>query len=160
MKARASLRPLRKTFLRIWPAPKRRKRRRHAARIGGRKISRSKIKLELSGPWGHRYPERGASGGVEGASPHDVNRAASAVAAPFGRQTVRDLVPVSERVAPAGRLDYDSGGLLLLSNDGELVRTVTRAGHCSKVYVVKVKGEVAEADRLKLERGVSLEGQR
>jgi 23S rRNA pseudouridine2605 synthase len=69
-----------------------------------------------------------------------------------------DLVPVRERVVPAGRLDYLSEGLVLLTNDGEVIRAVTRAGACAKVYLVKIRGELAEKDRQRLERGVRVEG--
>lgn len=55
----------------------------------------------------------------------------SAVTSPDQRQTVRDLVPVPERVYPVGRLDVDSEGLILLTNDGDLTNRLThpRYGH-------------------------------
>ncbi|MBI2822928.1 MAG: rRNA pseudouridine synthase [Acidobacteria bacterium] len=77
---------------------------------------------------------------------------------PQQRPTVRDLVDVRERVVPAGRLDYQSEGLVLLTKDGDLVRGITRAGKCAKVYLVKLRGELAESDRQKLEQGIRLEG--
>jgi 23S rRNA pseudouridine2605 synthase len=61
---------------------------------------------------------------------------------PEGRPTVVDLVPVDPRVVPVGRLDADSEGLLLLSNDGELILRVThpRFG-MTKTYVATVAGK-------------------
>jgi 16S rRNA U516 pseudouridylate synthase RsuA-like enzyme len=55
----------------------------------------------------------------------------STVAAPDPRPTVRDLVPVLETIYPVGRLDVESEGLILLTNDGELANRIThpRYGH-------------------------------
>jgi 23S rRNA pseudouridine2605 synthase len=60
---------------------------------------------------------------------------------PFGAPTVAELVRTSERLVPVGRLDRDSDGLLLMSNDGELVNRLThpRFEH-EKTYIVKVAG--------------------
>jgi 23S rRNA pseudouridine2605 synthase len=49
----------------------------------------------------------------------------SSVADEVGRRTVRDLIPVSERLYPVGRLDWDSEGLILMTNDGELTNRLT-----------------------------------
>lgn len=81
---------------------------------------------------------------------------------PEGRTTVIDLLKgVSERVFAVGRLDYQSEGLLLLTNDGELANRLThpRFG-CEKTYHAKVKGVPDEATLQKLRRGVSLEGKK
>lgn len=81
---------------------------------------------------------------------------------PEGRKTVLDLLKgVKERVFAVGRLDYQSEGLLLLTNDGELANRLThpRFG-CEKTYQVKVKGVPEEGDLQKLRRGISLEGRR
>lgn len=86
----------------------------------------------------------------------------STVNDPEGRKTVIDLVRgVRERIYPVGRLDYQSEGLLLLTNDGELAYKISHPKHGSvKTYHVKVRG-VAE-DRIidKLERGITIEGKR
>lgn len=60
---------------------------------------------------------------------------------PFGGRTVADLVKTPERLVPVGRLDKDSEGLLLMSNDGDLVNRLThpRFEH-KKTYLVKVAG--------------------
>ena len=65
----------------------------------------------------------------------------STMSDPFGGRTVAELVKTPERLVPIGRLDKDSEGLLLMSNDGELVNRLThpRFEH-SKVYIVKVAG--------------------
>lgn len=82
------------------------------------------------------------------------------VSDPYGRPTIADLVRVRERVVPAGRLDYQSEGLIILTNDGDLARDLTRAGRCGKVYLVKIKGQLSDADRQTLERGIKLEGKK
>jgi 23S rRNA pseudouridine2605 synthase len=60
---------------------------------------------------------------------------------PFGSPTVAELVRTPERLVPVGRLDRDSDGLLLMSNDGDLVNRLThpRFEH-EKTYIVKVAG--------------------
>ena len=65
----------------------------------------------------------------------------STMSDPFGGRTVADLVRTPERLVPIGRLDKDSEGLLLMSNDGALVNELThpRFSH-SKTYLVKVAG--------------------
>ena len=65
----------------------------------------------------------------------------STMSDPFGGRTVAELVKTPERLVPIGRLDKDSEGLLLMSNDGELVNRLThpRFEH-TKVYIVKVAG--------------------
>jgi 23S rRNA pseudouridine2605 synthase len=79
-----------------------------------------------------------------------------------GRPTVMDLVyKTRERVFPVGRLDMESEGLLLLTNDGELAQRLTHPSHqVEKEYLALVRGTPnAEALR-RLRRGVSLEGRR
>ena len=72
----------------------------------------------------------------------------STMSDPFGGRTVADLVDTSERLVPVGRLDKDSEGLLLMSNDGDLVNRLThpRFEH-RKTYLVKVAGRWS-ADKL------------
>lgn len=71
------------------------------------------------------------------------------------RQTVRDLVPLPGRLYPVGRLDADSEGLILLTNDGDLADQLThpRYGH-EKEYRVKVRGEADEKRLNAWRRGV------
>ena len=77
---------------------------------------------------------------------------------PDGRPTVIDLVPPEPRVVPVGRLDADSEGLLLLSNDGELILRVThpRFG-MTKTYVATVAGKPNARVFRRLMAGVELE---
>lgn len=72
----------------------------------------------------------------------------STMSDPFGGRTVAELVKTPERLVPVGRLDKDSEGLLLMSNDGDLVNRLThpRFEH-RKVYLVKVAGRWS-ADKL------------
>ncbi len=83
----------------------------------------------------------------------------SAAADERGRQTVLDLLPDMEaRLYPAGRLDADTEGLLLITNDGDLTYRLThpRFG-VEKVYEAEVKGRPSRADLERLQRGIDLE---
>jgi pseudouridine synthase len=81
---------------------------------------------------------------------------------PFKRRTIRDLLPeAAARVFPVGRLDLDSEGLLLLTNDGELAFRLSHPRfRIKKVYVVKVRGEPTAEALSRLERGVYIEGKK
>lgn len=76
-----------------------------------------------------------------------------------GRKTVMDLLDgVETRVYPVGRLDYDSRGMLLLTNDGEFAYRLTHPKHqIAKTYVVKLDKPVSESDLEQLKRGVRVE---
>ncbi|MCB1032962.1 MAG: pseudouridine synthase [Acidobacteria bacterium] len=84
----------------------------------------------------------------------------STVEDPEGRPTVMDLVPVPLRkgLFPVGRLDFQTTGLLLLTNDGEFALKVSHPRYgCTKTYEVKVKGR-PEAEKLdRLRRGISID---
>jgi 23S rRNA pseudouridine2605 synthase len=77
---------------------------------------------------------------------------------PQGRPTVVDLVPGGTRVFPVGRLDVDSEGLLVMTNDGDLTHLLThpRFG-VRKTYVARVTGHPDRGALRRLERGVDLE---
>jgi len=77
---------------------------------------------------------------------------------PLGRITVKALLRgVRSRVYPVGRLDFDSEGLLLLTNDGELVQRMLHPRfRIPKTYEVKVKGVLTDEDIRELARGVEL----
>lgn len=83
----------------------------------------------------------------------------SSVADPEERPLVTDLVPASlGRLHPVGRLDFNTEGLLILTNDGDLTNYVTRARNkVRKVYEAKVKGVPPEQAIERLRRGVTLE---
>ena len=86
----------------------------------------------------------------------------STVNDPEGRKTVVDLVKgVRERIYPVGRLDFQSEGLLLLTNDGDLAFKISHPKHGSvKTYHVKVRGVPDERIVGKLERGITIDGKR
>ena len=81
---------------------------------------------------------------------------------PQGRRTVLDLIPkVREYVYPVGRLDYDSEGLLLLTNDGDLAQALIHPSHeFPRVYEAVVRGVPSAAALRRLAQGVTLEGRR
>ncbi len=78
---------------------------------------------------------------------------------PGGRTTVKDFLRgVSVRVFPVGRLDFDSEGLMLLTNNGELAQALLHPRyHVPKTYLIKVKGVLNDEEIARLERGVRLE---
>jgi len=78
---------------------------------------------------------------------------------PGGRTTVKDyLRGVSVRVFPVGRLDFDSEGLMLLTNNGDLAQALLHPRyHVPKTYLIKVKGVLSDEEIKKLEQGVRLE---
>ena len=81
---------------------------------------------------------------------------------PFRRPTVRTLLPASlGRVFPVGRLDLDTEGLLILTNDGDLAFRLSHPRYgIKRVYVAKVKGEPSRDALRQLERGVYLKGEK
>ena len=78
---------------------------------------------------------------------------------PGGRTTVKDyLHGVSVRVFPVGRLDFDSEGLMLLTNNGDLAQALLHPRyHVPKTYLIKVKGVLTDEEIAELQRGVQLE---
>jgi 23S rRNA pseudouridine2605 synthase len=81
---------------------------------------------------------------------------------PAGRPLATDLVPhVQQRVYTVGRLDEDSEGLLLLTNDGEFANRITSAAtHVQKTYTVKVNGLLTEEQEEQFRRGIYLHGRK
>lgn len=81
---------------------------------------------------------------------------------PEGRQTVLDFFKdLPQRVFPVGRLDYETEGLLLMTNDGPWGNRITHPSfNLDKEYFIKVKGQVEDAQVRALENGVMLEGKR
>lgn len=76
-----------------------------------------------------------------------------------GRRTVLDLVKSTERIYPAGRLDFNSEGLVLLTNDGDLVLKITHPrSHIAKKYYVKTKEQINNTHLQKLESSLELDG--
>ena len=78
-----------------------------------------------------------------------------------GRKTVVDIVESENRLYPVGRLDYDTSGLLLLTNDGELTNLLIHPSHeVEKVYVVKIEEAVSPKLVKSLENGVLIDGKK
>ncbi len=80
---------------------------------------------------------------------------------PEERKTVLDIIKpvIRERIYPVGRLDYHSEGLLLLTNDGELAARVSHPRHgVVREYMVKIRGDLTDAEHRKLLAGTVVEG--
>ncbi len=78
-----------------------------------------------------------------------------------GRKTVFDYLDdfQNKRIFPIGRLDYDTEGLLLLTNDGALSNKLTQPiNEISKTYVAKIEGDIMESDLARLRNGVTVDG--
>lgn len=77
-----------------------------------------------------------------------------------GRKTVMDLLPPKiKRLFPVGRLDYDSEGLLIITNDGDLTYKLTHPkNEVPKTYLVKTEKPVSDEDLSKLRSGVIIDG--
>ena len=76
-----------------------------------------------------------------------------------GRKTVLDIVNVQERIYPIGRLDYDTTGLILLTNDGELANILMHPkNEVEKVYMAKLEGNLSMEELFKLKNGIVIDG--
>lgn len=85
----------------------------------------------------------------------------SSVKDEVGRKTVVDLVVSSERIYPVGRLDYDTTGLILLTNDGVLTNKLTHpSSKIEKTYIAKVEGLVSGYALKKLKDGIIIDGRK
>jgi 23S rRNA pseudouridine2605 synthase len=91
---------------------------------------------------------------------HKPRGVVSTLSDPQGRPTVADLVKgTGARVVPIGRLDFHTSGVLLLTNDGDLVDALAHPrGRVPKVYVTKVAGVVDDAGLETLRKGILIEG--
>lgn len=82
----------------------------------------------------------------------------SSVTDPFKRPTIVDLVPSDNRVFPVGRLDLDTEGLIILTNDGDLTNLITHpSAGVEKEYLVHLSRDVSDKTVNKMRRGVPLE---
>ena len=76
-----------------------------------------------------------------------------------GRKTVVDLINTNTRIYPVGRLDYDTTGVLILTNDGEFANGLMHpASKIDKVYIAKVQGILSGYDVKRLREGVIIDG--
>lgn len=89
---------------------------------------------------------------------HKPEGAITTASDPQGRPTVLGLVPDEPRVFPVGRLDRDTSGLLLLTNDGDFANRIAHPRYeVPKTYVAEVEGHLRQGDLARLRRGVELE---
>ena len=78
-----------------------------------------------------------------------------------GRKTVVDFIKTDARIYPIGRLDYDTTGIILLTNDGELANLLMHpSSNIDKVYVARINGIVHGSDIMKLRNGVVIDGKK
>ncbi len=79
---------------------------------------------------------------------------------PQGRPLVTDLIKdLPQRLYPVGRLDFNTEGLLLLTNDGPLAHKLSHpSSHVDKTYLVKARGELSAARKHQLEQGIAVDG--
>lgn len=76
-----------------------------------------------------------------------------------GRQTILDLVKVEERIYPIGRLDYDTSGLILLTNDGDVYNKIIHPREeKNKVYIALLKGIPSSGCIEKFQKGIDIGG--
>jgi len=77
----------------------------------------------------------------------------------LGRKTVVSLIDENKRIYPVGRLDYDTTGAIILTNDGEFANMMMHpSSNIDKVYVAKVKGILLPSEIVSLKNGVVLDG--
>lgn len=78
-----------------------------------------------------------------------------------GRKTVVDLINTNVRIYPVGRLDYDTTGMIILTNDGNLTALLTHPKNCiDKKYIVKINGQLSKNDISKLRNGVLVDNRK
>jgi 16S rRNA U516 pseudouridylate synthase RsuA-like enzyme len=80
---------------------------------------------------------------------------------PFERNTVLDLIPIKQRIFPVGRLDYDTTGLLLLTNDGPLTNKLIHPRYkIEKIYLVLLDKIIRPVSLYHLKKGIDLDGKK
>ncbi len=91
---------------------------------------------------------------------HKPRGVVTSMSDPEGRPTVADIISgIRQKVYPVGRLDYDSEGLLLLTNDGDFAHAILHPSKkIPKTYLVKVKGILDEEKMEKLRTGIRIDG--
>lgn len=85
----------------------------------------------------------------------------SSVKDQFDRDTVTDFIPVKEKIFPIGRLDYDTSGLILLTNDGDFANMMIHPKYkIEKEYYVRIKGLLRKESSIKLAKGLIYDNER
>ena len=76
-----------------------------------------------------------------------------------GRKTILDYFDINTRIYPIGRLDYDTTGIILLTNDGEFANLMMKpSSNIKKVYLAKINGILSKEEILTLKKGVKVKG--
>lgn len=76
-----------------------------------------------------------------------------------GRKTIIDLIKIEERVYPIGRLDYDTSGLILLTNDGDIYNKIIHPREeKNKIYIATIKGTPTKEEIERFENGINIDG--
>jgi len=92
---------------------------------------------------------------------HKPEGVVTTVTDPFGRPTVMDLIPNDTRLFPVGRLDADTSGLMLMTNDGDWAQKIAHPKHeIKKTYVAVVKGSPTVEALRNFRRGVVIDGKK
>lgn len=77
------------------------------------------------------------------------------------RKTVMDLIETPNRLYPVGRLDYDTSGVLLLTNDGELTNLLIHpSSNIEKTYIAKIEGIIKKEELIKMCKGILIDGKK
>lgn len=85
----------------------------------------------------------------------------SSVSDKEGRITVVDLIDTDARIYPIGRLDYDTTGIILLTNDGDFANHLMHPSfETPKTYIAKINGVLSKEDILKLKKGIKVENRK
>lgn len=88
---------------------------------------------------------------------HKPQNVVTTVDDPHGRKTVVDLIGSERRIYPVGRLDYDTTGVLLLTDDGELTQQLTHPSHeVPRTYEVVYEGQLPRDAKIKFEDGIDI----
>lgn len=75
-----------------------------------------------------------------------------------GRKTVLDFIDTDKRIYPIGRLDYDTTGLILLTNDGEFANAMMKpSNEIEKTYIAKINGIMPKEDLIELKKGIIID---
>ena len=137
--------------------------------IAGRVRVNGKVVTELGSKADPERDHIKVDGKLIGGARHSVYYAlnkprgyVTTVSDPEQRPTVMDLTKrIKERVYPVGRLDYNSEGLLLMTNDGEFAaKVMAPATHLEKTYLVKVNGYLTEEQEKRFRAGIPIHGRR
>lgn len=88
-------------------------------------------------------------------------RVITSVSDEHGRKTVIDFINTNQRIYPVGRLDYDTTGLIILTNDGELANMLMHPkNEIPKTYIAKIEGLLTKDDIDRLKNGIYIEGRK